>query len=189
MNCYGVLITENINKVIPTIKSRSQIVSFRPISSDVVYQDLISKNINQEKAQIIAHITNNISLGNRYSKDKDIDKTIELVKSISENFEESNNGYLGFMKNGEFLRDLDRDKNRIFLDLLVTIQDDKINYLINRRDNLVFSSIEYTNVNLDRKTEVKILEKILKFRERLDSNANLDMVYTQMFVEIGRIFE
>lgn len=188
-NCYGILLTENINKVIPTIKSRSQIVSFLPISSELVTSDLLSKGVDQEKAQIISKLTNNVSLGNRYSKDKDLDKAIDLVKSINESFEENNNGYLGFVKNGQFLMNLDRDKNRIFLDLLVIIQDDKINYLLNRKEKMIFSSLEYTNINLTKDLEVSILETILKFRERIDSNANIDMIYTQMFVEIGRLFE
>jgi len=188
-NCYGVLLTEAINKVIPTIKSRSQVVSFLPISSIVVKDDLISKGIDIEKSAVISKITNNVSLGNRYAKDKDLDKIIELVKKISICFEDKDNDFLDFVKDGSFLSKMDRDKNRMFFDLLVIIQNDKINYLINRKENLVFQSLEYTNINLTKDEEIEIIETVLKFRERVDTNANIDMIYTQMFVEIGRFFE
>ena len=59
-NCFGIILTENINKVLPTIKSRSQIVSFLPIPSDVVKDELIQKGIEVEKAHIISKITNNL---------------------------------------------------------------------------------------------------------------------------------
>ena len=188
-NCYGILLTENINKVIPTIKSRSQIVNFLPISNKVVYEDLIKKGYNEEKANIVATLTNNRSLGIRYAKDKDIEKIINLVNELSVSFEDGNSGYIEFLKNANFLMNLDRDKNRMFLDLLIRIQNDKINILINRKENVVFKGLEFTNIMLVKEIEIKLLEIILKFRERIDSNANLDIIYTQMFVEIGEVLE
>lgn len=188
-NCYGILLTENINKVIPTIKSRSQIVNFLPISNKVVYEDLIKKGYNEEKANVVATLTNNRSLGIRYAKDKDIEKIINLVNELSASFEEGNSGYIEFLKNANFLMNLDRDKNRMFFDLLIRIQNDKINILINRKENVVFKGLEFTNIMLVKEIEIKLLEIILKFRERIDSNANLDIIYTQMFVEIGEVLE
>lgn len=188
-NCYGILLTENINKVIPTIKSRSQIVNFLPISHEVVFEDLIKKGYNEEKANVVASLTNNRSLGIRYAKDKDIEKIINLVNELSASFEEGNSGYIEFLKNANFLMNLDRDKNRMFFDLLIRIQNDKINILINRKENVVFKGLEFTNIMLVKEVEIKLLEIILKFRERIDSNANLDIIYTQMFVEIGEVLE
>lgn len=188
-NCYGILLTENINKVIPTIRSRSQIVNFLPISSTVVKEELISKGIEEEKACIISKLTNNMSIASKYTKSKLLDKAIELVKILSLEIEEQKDPYLKFMESGQFLYALDRDKIRIFFDMLIIIQSDKVNYLINRKEHMTFKSLEYTNINLAKEQEIKILEIILKFRERVDTNANIDMIYTQMFVEIGEVIE
>ena len=181
-NCYGILLTENINKVIPTIKSRSQIVNFLPISHEVVFEDLIKKGYNEEKSKVVASLTNNRSLGIRYAKDKDIEKIINLVNELSASFEEGNSGYIEFLKNANFLMNLDRDKNRMFFDLLIRIQNDKINILINRKENIVFKGLEFTNIMLVKEVEIKLLEIILKFRERIDSNANLDIISTNICV-------
>ena len=54
---------------------------------------------------------------------------------------------------------------------------------------IIFKGLEFTNIMLDQEAEIKKLEAILKFRERIDSNANLDIIYTQMFVEIGEVLE
>lgn len=188
-NCFGILTTENINKVIPTIRSRSQIVTFLPISSEVVRKELEEKNIDNELASIISKLTNNMSIASRYTKSKILEKFIELVKALSEEIEYCGDPYLKFMEMGQFIYTLDRDKARIFFDLLVTIQDDKVNYLINRKDKMTFKSLEYSNINLSKETEIEILEIILKFRERVDTNANIDMIYTQMFVEIGKVLK
>ncbi len=185
-NCFGILTTENINKVIPTIRSRSQIVTFLPISSDVVRKELEDKGVDNEMASIISKLTNNMSIASRYTKSKNLEKFIELVKAISEEIEYRGDPYLKFIEMGQFIYTLDRDKVKIFFDLLVTIQDDKVNYLINRKDKITFKYLEYTNINLLKEEEIEILETILKFRERVDTNANIDMIYTQMFVEIGK---
>ena len=188
-NCYGILLTENINKVIPTIRSRSQIVTFLPISSGVVTKELLEKGVEQELANVISKLTNNMSIASRYSKSKPLEKVIDLVKSLSEEIEFRDDPYLKFMELGQFLYTFDRDKARIFFDLLVIIQDDKVNMLINRKEHLVFTSLEHTNINLTKEEEIEILEIILKFRERVDTNANIDMIYTQMFVEIGKVIK
>ena len=185
-NCYGILLSENINKVIPTIRSRSQIVTFLPISSDVVKKELIEKGIEVEKANIISKLTNNMSIASRYTKSTVLDKIIDLVKALNEEIENMKDPYLKFMEQGNFLATLDRDKAKIFFDLMVIMQDDKVNYLINRKEAMVFTSLEYFNINLTKEEEIEILEIVLKFRERVDTNSNIDMIYTQMFVEIGR---
>ncbi len=188
-NCYGVLLTENINKVIPTIKSRSSIVNFLPIRSEVVAAELVKKGIDQEKSNIMSKLTNNLSLALRYTKDKDIEKIIEGVKDVCLCIEDSNSAYLEFVNNLRFLANLDRDKNRIFIDLLVTIINDIINVLINRREKIVFSSVEYMNIKLSREKHIKLIETILKYRERIETNANIDMIYNGMFLEMDRIIE
>lgn len=186
-NCYGVLTTENANSVLPTIRSRSQIVTFRPISSEYIANELISKGIEEEKANIIAKITNNMSLASRYSRDKELEKIINLVRDISDDIEAKNDVYLDFMKRGDFLLKSDREKNKIFMDLLITITNDKISSLINRKKGIVFTSIENINIVLDKNLEMKIIDALLSAREKMDTNANLDMLYTSTFVEIERI--
>ena len=130
-----------------------------------------------------------MSIASRYTKSKILEKFIELVKAISDEIEYRGDPYLKFMEMGQFIYTLDRDKARIFFDLLVTIQDDKVNFLINRKDKMTFKSLEYSNINLYKEEEIEILEIILKFRERVDTNANIDMIYTQMFVEIGKVLK
>lgn len=188
-NCYGILISENISRVLPTIKSRSQIVTFSPISSEVVFKELLNKGIEQEKASVVSKLTNNVSLGIRYCKDKDIDKIIDLTKNFSECIENKQSLYLEYIKNGKKLLELDREKNKMFFDLLITIQNDKVNYLINRRNNIIFASLEYTNINQRKEVEMDIMEVLLLHRECLDSNANIDMQYSEVFIKIDRILE
>ena len=65
------------------------------------------------------------------------------------------------------------------------LQKDKINALILRNGDLVFEEeISNSTILRSKDDEVKILEIILKYRDRLESYANVDMVLTGMFVSL-----
>ena len=188
-NCYGVLISENINRVLPTIRSRSQIVTFSPIHNEAILKELKNKGVEVEKANVISKLTNNTSNAMRYCKDKDVIRLIEYTKNISTCIEENRNPYLEYCQFSQTILSMDRDKNKMFVDLLVMIQNDKINFLINRADKMLFTSLEYTNILQTKDIELKIIEVLLEHREHLDTNVNVDMQFTEMFLKIGRLLQ
>lgn len=182
-NCYGILLTENINRVLPTIQSRSQIVKFLPISNYNIKNELINRGISKTKANVVSNYTNDINQAFLYAKDSKIDLIINTVLDISDDFENYNNGFLSFYKAKNEFDKMDKNYHRFFFETLIMLQKDKINYLINRKEDIVFEDeLNVRTLMLKREEEIKLLEVILKYRDRLETNANLDMVYTQMFV-------
>ena len=66
------------------------------------------------------------------------------------------------------------------------LQKDKIDRLLYRNDDLIFEeTIESCNLLRSKDEEVEILEILLKYRDRLESNANSDMVFTGMFISLN----
>lgn len=187
-NCYGVLLTENINLVLPTIKSRSQIINFLPINRNIIFEELLQNNIDEETSGIISTITTNFDEALNLAKDDNMIKIIDLAKKISVGFEKENvDNIIVMNESGKFLQESNKTYHNYFVDVLITLQNDKIKYLLNKYDQLVAK--HFLNDNppiLSMDEEIKILEIVMELKTKIKYNINMDLAYMQMLVEIKR---
>ena len=80
---YGILLTENLHSVIPTIRSRSVIVFFDMLPANVVANELINKGVDAEVSYILSTLTNSVSDSLNLINEGQILDLIELVKKLS----------------------------------------------------------------------------------------------------------
>ena len=128
---YGILITDNINNVISTIKSRSQIISFGKVSKEEIVSEYIDMGVSEEISKVLAIITNDTGEGMSLIEQGYIVDIVELVKDINNSFFDGSNPVLVFNEKGKFLLDInDKFYHQVFLDLLITITNDRLYYLL-----------------------------------------------------------
>lgn len=188
--CYGILLTENISNVLNTIKSRSQIVSFEKIDKETLKNIYLSKGIDEEIARIICTLTNNSSEGIEFSKSETIHNIITLVKKINQSFFDENNPLIVMQEEGKFLLGLnDKTYHQIFLNLLITITNDRLYYMLGKKDQMVFLETieEMTQYGLDvhqinYNDTFKQVEIMLEYKERLNYNVNLELMYMDLLI-------
>ena len=82
-NSYGILLTENINLVIPTIKSRCINLHFTPKSHLTISNELIKRGIEEDKSRAISVLTNNSSEAIEMSNDIILDQIIKQINKKS----------------------------------------------------------------------------------------------------------
>ncbi len=184
---YGILTTENLQSVINTIKSRSQIVSFAKVPRDVVIEEYTKRGIKEEHSRILSILTNDINEGLLYEKDEKVIAIIELVKAIDEAiWLKEKEPILVFDEMGKFLmNEKDKMYHTIFIDLIATMINDHIYYKLNQKNEITF-----IDVDLDVDCEVKelfaLVEKILVYKQKIKYNVNIELMYIQMLIEIAR---
>lgn len=185
---YGVLLTENINGVLPTIKSRSISVHFVPKSRNVISDELIKRGIDGDLSRAISVLTNNTSEALEMCNDILLQQLVNFVKQLGIDIEdEEKNISLSFLENGSILKQVDKKYHQYFLDLFINIQNDKLKKLLCINDGIIFEdALEIHGVNLSRKQQVKILEILLSYKEKIKYNINLELMYTSMMIEIGK---
>jgi len=190
-NNYGILITDNIQKVLLTIKSRSQVISFREVPKATLIHELQLNDVLKEDALIFASITNDFQEALLYNTDEKVKKIIELVKEIGRVLIlRTRSATVVLYKNGLFLlKETSKKYHNIFIDLLITYLNDQLLCLSDQKDKMVFfeeiSKIESYIVNDIAKTS-SLIEKLFEFRNRLNYNVNIELMYCQMLEEIAR---
>lgn len=189
-NNYGILITESLQNVLLTIRSRSQIVSFNKVTYEDNVKEYIDKGIDLEVSNVLAKITNNIDEGIEYIKEGKIIDIIDLVKKINKSIVLNENPYLKFYEASRFLFEDNNKKNhQMFIDLLILITNDRIYKILGREDEITFVNEMESLANdmeMDYQKTFKQLERIIEFKGRMKYNINLDLMYMQMFIEIMR---
>lgn len=188
-NCYGILLTENVNLVLSTIISRSQVVKFVPLDRRHIYNEL--KEINQEEniAISLAQLTNDIETAMTMIKDELVGQTIELALEIMKSFEtKEDNPYLLVGLKGRYLL-LSGNKQyyQYFIDLLIIIQNDKIKHLLHSEKKLIYQDyISNLEFHIPLKEQLQILEIMMEIREKMRYNINTELALIDMLVRIMR---
>lgn len=190
---YGILITDNINNVISTIKSRSQILSFEKVSKEDLVLEYVSKGVDVEVGRVLSRITNDISEGMKLIEEGYILDIIDLVKKVNSAFFNEENVLLCFNEHGKFLLEInDKFYHQVFLDLLVLITNDRLFYLLGKQEELVFqdSVMSIDNIyDIDYNQTFNQIEKIIEYKKRLQYNVNLELFYMGLFLEMVKIYD
>lgn len=188
---YGILTTENIFHVLPTIRSRSQIVTFSPAPRAAVASQLETKGVDKETSQILAAITNNAEDCLHLINEGKILDIIDLAKKVGIAIATQNHSPILIMnREGNFLlKDSDKKNHMIFLDLLMTLANDKMYYALQQTDKIVFRDtmeVIGNSVAADYERAVREIETILEFKQRMKYNVNLELLYADLLIEIVR---
>ena len=190
---YGILITDNINNVISTIKSRSQIISFGKVSKEEIVSEYIDMGVSEEISKVLAIITNDTGEGMSLIEQGYIVDIVELVKDINNSFFDGSNPVLVFNEKGKFLLDInDKFYHQVFLDLLITITNDRLYYLLNKQDEILFSEslMNIDNIyNINYNQTFKQIEKIIEYKKRLQYYVNTELFYISLLLEMVKIYD
>ena len=188
---YGILLTENINSVLPTIKSRAISIHFKPKSKFLISSELIKRGVDEDLSRAISVLTNNTSEAIEMSDDIILDQLVNLVKQIGCDIEDEEKDIsLTLVENGNILKQIEKKYHYYFLDLLIHMQNDKVRKLLCLTDDIIFEeTLEVCVLNLSRKTQVKILEILLTYKEKLKYNINIDLMYISMMIEIRKVIK
>lgn len=188
-NCYGIMLAENINLVLPTIISRSQLVNFYPISRENISNCLKEQGINEHIAIALGVVSSSLDEAIQLSKDQTIEKILNLVIKISESISiDEYDPILDYIIEGNFLNTADqRVLNNYLIDLLITLENDKINYKINNIDRIVFFDIVSKNKPIDdMNRQLEIIKILMELKEELKYNINVVTGIVSALIKVKR---
>ena len=190
-NTYAILITDNLSAVLSTIKSRSQIVNFEKIKKDTLISFYESKSIDKELARVLVTLTNNFNEGLELSKNETILSIIDLVKRINKAMLTDESPIIIMNDEGKFLlTNSDKRFHQIFLDLLIRITNDRLFYMLGKKDEMVFLEtieeldefgIDVRHINYN--DTFRIEEIMIDYKQRLNYNLNLELFYMDLFIK------
>lgn len=188
-NTFGILTTSNINRILPTIISRSQVVTFHSLNKRLIAEELIDLGFNEMNSKIVSQITNSVDdaleILNSDSFIPLLSFVIEIMNVISANEESI---ILYFNENNSII--FEDNNTYIFLSLLIMYQKDIINVRIKNKNSIMFSEELTTLENIatykDTERLIKELEDMLSLLSRLSFSINRSLAFDNLLLELER---
>jgi DNA polymerase III subunit delta' len=186
----ALLLTENLQSILSTIRSRCQVMSFKPLNPIHFQQQLEDLGIAESTAKLCAALTNNLEEAKSLSEEEWFAKTRGIViKLIKVLYEENNGAYL-FLHNQWLDHFKDREQVNLGLDLLLLWYKDFISYHIGREERIVYVTekerIEKYSSLLSQAFAANALKNILEAKRKLMANVNPTLVMENLVLHLQR---
>lgn len=186
----AILITENLQAILNTIRSRCQLISFKPLNQTNLIQKLLEIGIPESTVRICAAITNDIEEAKRLSEDEWFAKSRSLViKLVEALYENKEMPYL-FLHNQWLPHFQDSKMMQIGLDILLLLYKDIIYYHIEDQDKMVFVNekerLEKYSFILSQMFAASALKYIVEAKNKLMANVNPTLVMEDLIIHLQR---
>ncbi len=159
---YGILCTTNGSKILPTISSRCQKLSFKALDNRNLQDMLISQGVDKELSSILSLLTNNIEDAILLSSDSNVLNLNVLFKEFL-SINSPSKAIIYQKKNISFFENYENLNN--FLNLLIVLYEDII---------LLFNGI----INIHLKGYIELISKYKNYISYEDAKKNLELVYS-----------
>ncbi|MDY0394834.1 DNA polymerase III subunit delta' [Virgibacillus halophilus] len=185
----AVLLTENSQSILPTIRSRCQVIDLKPLHPQRFKQELMDKGISESQAALVSTLTNDMDEAFRLNDDDwfaQARKTmVQLIEALAESV---NDAYLSIHSQWESLFK-DRDQQEMGLDLLLLGFRDILYFHMEKTASMVLFQPDGEKINrlairFSQEKLIFILQLTLKAKQKLKQNVHPTLVMEQLVLQI-----
>ncbi|GAA0320966.1 DNA polymerase III subunit delta' [Bacillus carboniphilus] len=184
----AILITEQVQKMLSTILSRCQIISFRPLSTNLLIQQLVESGVPQDMATLLSQLTQNVDEALLLLNDEWFAQARKKVLKLYEAIQKSEGEALLWLQQEWYKHFQDRDQIHIGLDMFLFIYRDVLSIQMDKRERLTFpgflKELEQSALHLSQKTILLSIETILHTKRMLDAHTNNQLLMEQMVLNL-----
>ena len=186
----AILMTENNQAILDTIKSRCQILTLKPLSPKSVQQILENNAVSRENARLFSVVMPNLEQAMKLDQDEWFAQArslmVQLISILQSNLDET----LFFIQKQWMTHFSDRDKLNLSLDLLTYWFKDLIYLQLDQQESLVYQSylteLEQATWHWSRQDIVEILVLILEAKKQLTQNVHPTLVMEKLVLQMQR---
>ncbi len=189
-NIHAILTTSNINRILPTIISRSQVVQFQSLNPEIVRKDMIDAGYPEETALITCELTNSLDTAMEIANSEFYLDFVQTVKDLYEIINTKEESLIIYFNQNNSIIYQDKELSILFLSLMIIYQKDVINYITGNMKNIVFKdSLDTICGIVDHKPKNRLiteLEHMLTLKSRLNNYINERLAYDNLLLELER---
>ncbi len=189
-NIHAILTTSNINRILPTIISRSQVLQFRSLNKSVVMNDLVEAGYPQETSDLVSHLTNSTDKAVEIAGSDSFLDFVEVIKDIYNIILNRDNSIVIYFNENNSIIYQDKELSKLFLSMLIIYQKDIINYKTGNTRNIVFKDeIPTISGIVDTKSKNRLideLESMLSLQSRVNNYINERLAYDNLLLNLER---
>lgn len=184
----AILLTEQVQQILPTILSRCQIISFRPLTPLKMIELLTFNGVHPNKAPILAQLTNNLDDAILLSENEWFVQAQKIVVKLYEVFKKNPLEALVTLQEEWFLHFKEKDQFDLGLDLLLLIYKDLLYMQLGLDRQVVFlndkSRLEQYALQTSRRRLTEQMTAIFEAKRKLQGNMNPQLLMEQLVLRL-----
>lgn len=189
-NQYALLLSENKNKILPTIISRCQIINFNSLSKKDMINKLVSKDFSRKIATVFSMFSNDIIyVEELINNELSITMYNDVRKFVGILANSHRSGAIYYKDNCSYILK-DRDSAKLFITLIILFQKDIIKYKSGLEKDLVYFTELDNIVTISKKKSTSRLneemESMLQILNSIDYYINMDLNMLNLIILLER---
>lgn len=184
----AVLLTEQSHRILNTILSRCQMISFASLNKVTLRDRIKEEGINSSLAMVVSSLTNNYEKAIQLARDEWFLQACKIVVNITKEIHEKPQQAAVHIQLSWLPHFTERNQHQIGLDLLLEWYNDLLKTKIGKVENIVFTQqMIKQKEQADTMTTKQINEaraSILEAKRRISSNGNPQIVLEQLVFQI-----
>lgn len=188
VGAVAILLTEQLHGILPTIRSRCQIIQFPPISPLVVAKKLEERGIHSGMARIAAIVSAGLEEAEAYCQAESFAQLRGVVIQLSEDIVERGTYSLITLHDKILKRDKFSDELNLFLDLLLLWLRDLLFHLLGQESQISnidqMETIQKQAPRWGQRRLVDGMETIMETQKRLSGNSNVQLCLEDMVLRL-----
>ncbi|OMF53904.1 DNA polymerase III subunit delta' [Paenibacillus sp. FSL R5-0490] len=184
----AVLITEQSQQMLPTILSRCQSISFKPLSPAEMIQQLKNNGVDPAQAPLLAQITNNLDEALQYSSDDWFVQAQKIVLKLYEVVKKNPLEAMVALQEDWFLHFKEKEQIDRGLDLLLLIFKDLLYIQLGKQDQVVHLNerkrLEQFALQSSTKRLTEQMTAVLEAKRKLQANMNPQLLMEQLVLKL-----
>ncbi|HEX6593283.1 MAG TPA: DNA polymerase III subunit delta' [Bacillota bacterium] len=187
----AMMLTENSQSIIPTIRSRCQVIDLKPLHPASFQKQLIEAGMSEREARFMSALTNNFEEAMTWSHDEWFAQARKLMIQLIEKLSSTNDDAYLFIHQYWLPHFKERKEQEQGLDfLLLAFKDILYFHMGYERGMVVFSSdderLEQFGLHFSREQLIAILHDLLQAKKYLKQNVQATLVMEQLTLQIQR---
>ena len=181
----GLLLTDNIEQVIKTIVSRSQIINLPGLREERLTDQLLEQGVSPLKSELLPFLNKDIVALLEMSKDPTIETVIDAFDKFVDAMIEKKNLWIYTDKELTIIKS---DKNLMiyFLQMLLIFYLDLYKLVNNEAVSIKSFKVKYASFKQINKNKIQAnLDEIHSLLVRINYNINSDIAFNQMILNIS----
>lgn len=186
----AILLTENSHAILDTIRSRCQVMSFKPLVEKGVENALLEQGVSESSSKLLAMLTSNLEEAMELSNDEEFAQTRKLVVQLNEMLRQNPGDVPVFLHTQWMPHFNDRKKLQEGLDLLLLWFRDLMHIHLDVREEIVHTphidKLEAASTHWSLAQTTKVMEEIMGAKRKLEQNVQPQLVMEQLTLHIQR---
>lgn len=180
---YSIFTTKNMNKVLPTIQSRCQVIEIKPDSQIELHKQLIADGIELEKANLLCQLCQDFDEACLLNNERFDYILLQAVNFIEDLFQMRQNLIINTQTN-MLMNYKEKDDIKLFLNLIVIALKDMFHVKHNQPIQFVDHFELFNSLQFDNDDIIKKIELVLETIYLIDTNANLPLLMDSLMYRL-----